>query len=266
MENESWREIVLEKLSALLGENKDVLSLSLYGSLANPEVEKDKWSDIDALLIIEDDALDTFYPTMEWLKPLGEIFACQQTDNCTKVIFTDFRKMDIVIRTRSQVTKGQPFWTKQKFVFSNSEEIKKILEEKPITYTPQDPLTYNFEGLVEEYWYISFVAITKLIRNDLLISLHLTLELYKKCLELGMWFRDREVGSNIHRTGGVRNDLIEQMNIQFQGSSKMDIIMLIEQCGKEFDKLALEWSPDYKTQFPTFEKALASAKNDLKEE
>lgn len=263
MENESWREAVLAKLTVLLRRNKDVLSLSLYGSLANSKVEKDKWSDIDALLVVEDSALDTFYPTMEWLKPLGEIFAYQQVDYCTKVIFADFRKIDINIRTRSQIAESQAFWTKQRFIFSNDEEVKRILEERFKTYYPPSVGSYNFPQLVEEYWYISFVAVTKLIRNDLLTSFHLTLELYKKCLELVMWLRDKEVGTNIHRTGGVRNDFLEKMTIQFQGLTKKDILNLIEKSGKEFDTLALKWSPEYTAHLPIFEKVLASARNDI---
>ncbi len=266
MINGDWREETLESLERMFKERGTVISFSLFGSLSKPEVEKDRWSDIDALVIVRDDALHQFYPDLEWLSPLGKIFASQLTkdDNLfgVKVIFNDFKKIDFVITTESTALKGIKVLTRQKVLLSNNETISKLLNEAPLSVS-QNPTNYPFDKLIEDYWYTSFVAVTKLIRNDLLISLHLALELYRKCLELGMWLRDRESGTNIHRIGGIRNELVEKMNIRLNGTSKKDILELISQSGKEFDKLAKEWSSDYKEHFPTFENLLHLAQEDL---
>jgi len=261
----AWREKALEKLEALFSENANIISLSLFGSVSKPEGQEDEWSDLDVLVVISDESLDTLYPTREWLKPFGEIFAIQQNSDeihCNvKVVFSDFKKIDFVLTTKSKAENELQYLTKQKVIFSKDEAITKLLEEAPISLS--NNTDYQFDNLIEEYWYISFVAVAKLIRQDLLISLHLTLELYRKCLELGMWLRDRETGTNIHRIGGVRNDLIEKMNIKLQGGSKKEILSLIEQCGREFDALALEWKPNYKEHFPTFKKLLGLAREDI---
>lgn len=267
MENDSWRDETLELLKQILQNDNQVLSLSLFGSLANPEVVKDKWSDIDALLIVEDTALDKFFPNIEWLSPVGEIFTLQQSSHgvshATKVIFKDFKKIDFVISTKSKIIEAKPFWTKQKFIFSNSDEIKQVLDEKALATIPDNPNDYDLEKLTNEYWYISYTVITKVIRKDLLIALHLAIELYRLCLVLGMWLRDKETGTYIHRTGGVKNDLLKKMNVKLEEISGNGILSLVEQCGREFDKLSLEWSPDYDPHLPVFEKLLTEARKDL---
>jgi hypothetical protein len=53
------------------------------------------------------------------------------------------------------------------------------------------------------------------------------------------------------------------MGIRLDGSSKSDILNLIEQCGSEFDILAKEWSTEYKEHFPTFEKLIRLAREDI---
>lgn len=267
MENDSWREDTLELLKQILQPNNQVLSLSLYGSLASSEIEKDSWSDIDALLVVEDSVLANFYPSIEWMSPLGKVFVLQQSSHdqtsTTKVIFEDFKKIDLVITTKSRIIGSKPFWTKQKFVFSNSEEIKQILEEKALITTPDNPNDYDLEKLANEFWYISFTVVSKVIRNDLLIALHLALDLYRLCLVLSMWLRDKETGTYIHRTGGIRNDTIEKMNIRLEKITEKGILTLVEQCGREFDKLALAWSPDYAPHFPIFERLVNTARKDL---
>lgn len=260
-----WREKTLHELDLLFKDNPDVISLSLFGSTSKPDVQVDRWSDHDVLVIVKDGALGKFYPTREWLKPFGDIFAIQQNEDeihCNiKVIFSDFKKIDFVLTTESKAKNELKYLTKQMVIFSKDHSITELLQEAPLSL-PNNTV-YDFDKLIQDYWYWSFVAVTKLIRNDLLISLHLTLDLYRKCLELGMWLRDRETGTNVHRTGGVRNDLIEKMNIELQGSSKKDILELIEKCGKEFDKLALEWDSNYEIHFSTFEKMLSLAKEDI---
>ncbi len=268
MEYQTWREATLEKLTQILQPANQVLSLSLFGSLSNPEIAKDKWSDIDALLIVADEALDKYFPSIDWLKPLGKIFALQQSSNkqsqCSKVIFSDFKKIDLVISTRSKLIAGKPFWTKQKFVFSNSPEAKQIMQEKALPSIPDNPNDYDLKKLSDQFWFISFVVVTKVIRNDLLIALHLALDLYRNCLLLGMWQRDRETGTYIHRTGGAKNTLlVKEMDIKIEDLSKKGVLLLVEKCRQEFDKLALEWDPDYTPHLPIFKKVLEMAEEEI---
>jgi len=268
MDNDLWHEEALKTLGSLAKENPAILSVSLFGSLSKPDIKKDRWSDIDVLVIVKDGTLDQFYPTLEWLKPFGKIFTSNQTQGndwsvCHKVYFEDFKRMDIILATESDIRKQEAQWTKQRVVFLRSDSIRKLLEEKTldIIYPKENP--YTFDSLVNEFWYIAVVATTKVMRNDMLISLHLALELYRKCLELGMWLRDRETGIHIHRTGSVRNDLPAKINIKLEEISRENILSLIEHTGEEFDTLASEWSPDYQKHIPTFKKLIQMAQEDL---
>ena len=168
-----------------------------------------------------------------------------------------------MITTRSKIIQEKPFWTKQKLVFSNSDEISQILEEKALTTILDNTNDYDLEKLINEYWYISFTAVTKVMRNDLLIALHLSLDLFRLCLVLTMWLRDKESGTYIHRTGGIRNETIEKMDIQLDNITGQGILTLIEQCGKEFDTLALEWSSEYTLRYPVFKKVLTKARENI---
>lgn len=264
MNNNSWRDETINELSSLLKNNSEVLSLSIYGSLASENVEVDKWSDIDVLLVVEDDSIDKYYSSTSWLETLGEIFSVQQNSSnnssTTKIIFKDFRKIDMIIATKSQILNSKPFWTKQKFVFSNSDQIKSILEKNAITSFAADTKNYYLDKLSNEFWFIAFTAVNKVLRKDLLIALHLTLDLYKSCLVLLMWMRDKETGTNVHRVGGLKNELIENMNIKIDDLSSKGILKLIEKCGVEFDKLAKEWETSYKEHSSTFKIYLDEAK------
>ena len=242
MLNGDWRDEMLKQLEEMFENDTDVISLSLFGSTSKPNVQPDRWSDHDILLVVKDGALDRFYPTREWLRVFGEIFGIVQNKDdihCNvKVVFSDFKKLDFVICTETQAVHELKVLTRQKVVFSKKESITELLANAPVSLGFYEE--FPFTNLFEDFWYVSFVAVSKLVRNDLLISLHQSLELYRECLELGMWLRDREIKTNIHRVGGHRNDLVEKMNIQLTGLSKKDILSIIEQCGREFDKLAKE--------------------------
>lgn len=270
MEQHTRKQEILRGLEVILKSDEGVLSLSLFGSLANGEVEKDRWSDIDALIVVRDDALERFFPSVSWLSPLGDVFAIQQSSSedrkTTRVIFKDFEKMDLVITTESAVKDRSPFWVKQKLVFSRSETISSILEERALEIVrPNVWRPYDLEPLVNEFWFVSFVAVTKVVRDDLLIALHLALDLYRDCLLLGMWLRDKETGTHMHRTGGTGADVAKRLDIRLGEISKENILSLIKQCGGEFDKLALQWSPGYVPRLPAFEKVLTLARKDLRQ-
>ena len=92
------------------------------------------------------------------------------------------------------------------------------------------------------------LAAYKVVRNDLLIALHLTLDLMRICLVLRMMLRDRTEGTHHHRIGGVGNELVAQMNTLPHDFSAGGILAIIEYYSQIFDKLAKVWSPNYKAQ------------------
>lgn len=267
MDDTLWREKAIENLKNIFDNKPDVLSFSIFGSLSDDTIEKDRWSDIDAMLVVDDAALVKYYPNIEWLNSLGTILLVNQSKNeqscTTKVIFEDFRKIDFVVATKSAIISSKSFWPKQKIVISNSDSVAKMLETFTADTFEINEKNYNLDKFSEDFWFKFFVATTKLMRNDLLISLHLCLDLYMQCLVLAMWIRDRQTGTNIHRTGSMGNELIENMNLKIGDLSKPGILDLIGRCGEEFDKLSLGWNPEFKPMYPKIKKLLNAAKEEI---
>lgn len=267
MDDTLWREKTIESLKNIFDNKPDVLSFSIFGSLSDDTIEKDRWSDIDAMLVVDDVALDKYYPNIEWLNSLGTILIVNQSKNeqscTTKVIFEDFRKIDFVVATKSAIISAKPFWPKQKLIISNSDSVAKKLETFTADTFEINEKDYDLSKFSDEFWFKLFVATTKLMRNDLLISLHLCLDLYMQCLVLAMWIRDRQTGTNIHRTGSVGNELIEKMNLIIDDLSKPSILELIGRCGEEFEKLCLAWDPNFKTTYPKFKHLLDTARDEI---
>ena len=100
------------------------------------------------------------------------------------------------------------------------------------------------------FWFKAAVAITKVVRNDLLIGAHLALDLARDCLVLQMMRRDREKGTTIHRTGGWGNELIDQLAVSEQQPSAQKILDLIQWSCETFDALATTLSPAYTPRAP----------------
>ena len=88
---DAWHAQAIEELQASLTSSSDVLALALFGSALQPSGQLDSWSDLDFLLVVNDDAYSRFYPATEWLKPFGELYACQQAENAfrgtTRVLY-----------------------------------------------------------------------------------------------------------------------------------------------------------------------------------
>lgn len=70
-----WRENIIESLKNIFDNKSDVLSFSIFGSLSDDTIEKDRWSDIDAMLVVEDTAFDKYFPNVEWLSSMGTNFS-----------------------------------------------------------------------------------------------------------------------------------------------------------------------------------------------
>ncbi len=259
---------MLDDLTSILKNMNGFVSLSVFGSMANNST-LDIWSDIDALLVVKDESINDYFPQSDWLEKIGKIFTIQQSSNdrsnTFKIIYDDFRKIDLIITKESKVLEGDPFWAKQNVLFSNSDLVTKRLSVSNENNTRFDEKSYHLDKLSDEFWFMAYTALTKIMRDDLLIGFHLTLDLYKMCLVLAMWIRDRETGTNIHRIGGIKNELIEELNIKVDDFSKKGFIMLIDKCSKEYDTLASRWSDNYISRLKRFEFLINTALEKIKQ-
>ena len=104
---------------------------------------------------------------------------------------------------------------------------------------------------------IAALAAAKLGRGELLISLHLTLELMRACLVQAMLLRDRDVGTTIHRFGSERDAtadrLIELLRLPLGATPRPNII---ERVVYLYGRLRSELDPLYKPDWSGLESLL----------
>jgi predicted nucleotidyltransferase len=65
----------LDTLILYFKTKEDVLGILLFGSLSNLENQPDDWSDIDMLVVVKDDQLEEFFPTIKWIDHFGELYS-----------------------------------------------------------------------------------------------------------------------------------------------------------------------------------------------
>ncbi len=132
-------------------------------------------------------------------------------------------------------------------LFSRSAIVDSALERKPERPKPHAFEVDKFQPLINQFWFKGTLSVTKVMRNDLLIGLHLALDMVRDCLVLAMLLRDRAEGTNHHRTGGAYNSVVNQLYASHAYTS-MTILDIVEQSSITFDKLAAQMSSSYKDQ------------------
>ncbi len=116
------------------------------------------------------------------------------------------------------------------------------------TYSQQGTVSATVEQfleLVRDFRFKSMLAVHKVVRNDLLIALHLTLDLIRDCSVLGMMLRDRATGTNIHKDGGLGNQVVSKLEITQRPFTASGILDSITASNEAFERLAHEWSDTY---------------------
>lgn len=251
---ESWQESLLDKLRSYFEADEDVLGLLLFGSTSRHESHPDPWSDLDLLVVVQDDQLGRFFPTTDWLGHFGKLYAYSQSSDdfkyTTRACFENFNRVDFVFTAEgkfAEINKSAviPFHDGLKVIFSRS----KIVDEVAAQHYSQAELhtitQEQFLELVRDFRFKSMLAVYKVVRNDLLIALHLAEDLVRDCCVLGMLLRDRTTGTNFHKDGGVGNELVKHLEATQKPFTSCGILDSIEKSNEVFEKLACEWSGQY---------------------
>jgi predicted nucleotidyltransferase len=268
---ETWHASTLNRLTHLLAGDPDVAAVAVYGSALRP-FDLDEWSDVDVLIIIRDGEMERFFPTTDWLQPLGEIFAKEQFagayTSTTRVGFEDLRKLDLVFTTESDLEMVDR-WPHVSFagglrvLFSRSTEISDRLQGEFPSPPFAPPTDEVFTEMVDGFWFRAMVAVSKTARDDLVIALHLALGLLQDGCVLAMMLRDREEGTNVHRTGGMANEIVASFEDTAQPPTAEGILNLIRASGVIFDRLAARWSASYEPRMSWLEESIARAKSSV---
>lgn len=249
----SWQESVLADLVSQLAPNEDILGLLLFGSFSDPETHPDEWSDLDILIVVQAGKIETYFPGIEWIRHFGRLYTYNQSADgftgTTRVCFENFNRIDFVITTEEKLAEmhqrqSLPFCSGSKVLFSRSKKMDEIADQGHLQ-KGMPASQEQFLELVRSVRFKSMLAVYKVVRNDLLIALHLAQDVVRDCCVLAMMLRDRAAGTHIHKQGGVGNQFIAQLEATRQPFTAAGILDSLRASNEIFEKLALEWSGDY---------------------
>jgi hypothetical protein len=249
-----WQGAAIQDLVRRLDPDPDVRALAVFGSAA---AEPDLWSDIDLLLVAAESARERFHPSLDWLKPLGELYTWDQSSHefaaVTRACFPDFRRIDFLVTTEAALEQVDrwprvPFWNGARLLFSRSPRVDHVLARTFPRPQPGLMTVEQFHAMANGFWFKGMLALTKVMRDDRLIALHLALEMVQDCCVLGMLLRDRAEGTEHHRHGGSGNEVTAMLESTRHPHTAAGILDTLEQAALAFDRLAAQWSAEYRQQ------------------
>jgi Streptomycin adenylyltransferase len=264
-----WQPETIQSFVNFLEPNRAVKALILVGSNAKASI--DSWSDVDLVCVIKDTELAQFFPGIEWLAAFGETFGLEQSStpfkSVTRLCFDDFRRVDLVFIPENALALPET-WNyasdETQVLFARSALVDSTLHSRSITMSVTPAFdSQQFERLAQQFWFKAATAIAKVMRNDLLIGLHLALDLARDCLVLGMIARDLEMGTTKHPHGGPYNELVDRIGIGNSRPTAQGILELILHAAVTFDALALRLSPTYNARIGVLRDWIALAQNIL---
>ena len=267
-----WQKNAIDRLSSLLREESGVKAVILVGSLASSTVQPDEWSDVDLKVIVADRELGRFYPSVSWLAPLGGVFAVDYIEHgSTKTIricLDDFQRFDITFIPESSLAQARswddnPFAGEYEILWSRIGDLDKLLAAIPPSPPFEDTSATELDEIANRFWLKATVTVVKVMRNDLLVALHLALDLARDCLLLQMMLRDREKGTNVHREGGYGNDIVKELCTSGQEYAPCEILDVIETSCVQFDRLAAQVSHDYRQRSCPMVRWIRKARQEL---
>ena len=249
-----WQESVLENLISYFKPNEDVLGVLLFGSYNHPDYQPNDWSDLDILVVVQNDKLNNFFPSTEWMNSFGKIYTYSQSSDefkgTTRVCFENFNRIDFLFTTEGNLAEisrwpSIPFFSGTKVIFSHSKVVDGIAAQKYYKQEFQPARQEQINEMIRDFRFKSMLAVYKVVRGDLLIALHLSQDLIRDCCVLGMILRDRATGTNIHKHGGMGNQLVTELEVTQKPFTALGILDNIKESNIIFEKLACEWSDNY---------------------
>ena len=263
-----WQAQAVEQLSQRFKREPGARAFILSGSLSAAGDQADFWSDVDVKIIMADPAIDRYYLSTGWLAPLGRLIGAERQKNdltkTLRVCLEGFQRFDLTFIAESALQepsswKENPLYPSYLVIWSKLADIQTRIASLPYPVPYQELSPEEIEELVDAFWFKASLAIRKVVRNDLLIGLHLALDLARDSLVLQMIRRDQKERTTIHRTGDWGNALASRFSWRNQNEASQEILSFVKSSCEIFDELASSLLPSYESRssllFPVIELA-----------
>ena len=270
MTDSRWKEEAIDRLSAFLRGQDGVRALILTGSLARAELVVDEWSDVDMKVILADGTMDRYGSSPDWLSPLGRVIGFQRIAHGSsitfRICFEHFRCLDLTLIRESALTDGadweyNPFLHGYRVIWSDIHGLADAISSIPPACLDLTPDEGELRRMADQFWFTAALALSRAVRNDLLVAQHLGFALAQDCLQLQMILRDRELGTNIHREGGWGNDIVPRLCAVDSDCPPKKVVGFIARACKVFDELAPKLCPGYTPRLGQVSDAIERARD-----
>jgi hypothetical protein len=212
-----WQRKLADDVVAVLSTEPSVESIWSVGSLGSATAQVDEWSDVDIAAVVDDYALNSWFPNVDWLAPIGRVWAISRSETpfraTTRVVFDDCRRLDVIFFAHrlgrpdlagTEVWRRTEVWQQAEAGAPGTSPRSETEAGGPATGGPAtggpatgaaaiDPVA----ELINELRFVASLAVVKLARGDELIGLHLAIECARCCLVLGMLMRDAGLPSSL---------------------------------------------------------------------
>jgi len=206
--------------------------------------------------VLNDNSAKKFLNQIDWLKPLGQIFAVDRfisdQEMTLRVCFNNYHRLDFTLINADHF-QHTTLNDACKVLYSKDPNGSKDLISIPAKSKFTAPNKKEVDELINKFWFMGVVAVGKIARKDYLVGSHLALEMAQNCIVLQMMIRDKKKGTNIHRVGeSEETEIFSGLMREKSESLPNQIIELINDSAINFDKLAKEYSPEYVERYPIF--------------
>lgn len=264
---DQWQSRLVRALDRQLYTDPDIRALVLVGSLADENADVDRWSDVDLLLVVAENAVERYFRSPAWLHPYGRVVGVErhrgEKSRTLRVCLTGGRRLDVVLIPDSLARElppgdSPPSGLPHTVLWTREPNLADRLYPSPAAEAPAVS-ERELERRADRFWFQAVLAMTRVARNDYLIATHLALGLVQECLVLQMIRRDQIEGTSAHRTGGWGNDLVDGFAWDPGSPRPLRILELIRQSCETFDHLASRLSPGYAPRAPLVADVMDSA-------
>ena len=146
-DSDTWQTRTLEQLSRHFAAEPDARAFVLTGSLATADVEPDFWSDIDAKIVLADQAIDRYSTSLTWLQPFGQLLGVERHTGLSSktlcVCLEGFKRFDLVFipesALQSLTAEDEPLFRQPcTILWSRLPELEKYIASSPASIIYED--------------------------------------------------------------------------------------------------------------------------------